>query len=525
MEVLMLFLLVPFTIFLAVVVFKFYKKNKLLQKVSDDYQARFRHKEQQYQEIEKEVESLAKYRKVADADKAAQEYVAKAKQFAAKTINEAKEQAATTASEAATEKSEARAEAKQIRERAQEQVDKATRQAEAIIETARTQAEEIAGDAMKAKGKADLFESAAKAARNIIKGYGDEYIVPNTSVLDDLAEDFSHKEAGQKLKEARQHTKTLIKQLMAADCEYADVHRRETAIQFVLDAYNGKVDSALTKVKHDNLGKIEQQLEDAFSLVNYNGTAFRNAHITDAYHKSRLEELRWAVAAYELRQIELEEQREIREQMREEERARREFEKARKDAEKEERMLQRAMEEARKHLADANEQERQAYQDELEALQAKLAEAEAKNERALSMAQQTRAGHVYVISNIGSFGDEVFKVGMTRRLEPLDRVKELSDASVPFEFDVHAMVYSDDAPTLEKELHRLFHYNRVNRVNPRKEFFKVSASEIRETLDNLGLETHFTMKAEAHEYYESVAIAKKETVEAEQPEALETATA
>lgn len=522
MEVLMLFLLVPFTIFLMVVIFKLYKKNKLTQKIADDFQARFRHKDQQYQEADTELQRLSKYKKVADADEAAQSYIAKAKQAAAKAISAAKEQAEAISSESAAEKSAARAEAKQIKERAQEQVDKATRQAEAIIATARTQAEEIAGDAIKAKGKADLFESAAKAARNIIKGYGDEYIVPNTSVLDDLAEDFSHKEAGQKLKEARQHTKTLIKQLMAADCEYAEVHRRETAIQFVLDAYNGKVDSALTQVKHDNLGKIQQQLEDAFSLVNYNGTAFRNARITDAYHKARLEELRWAVATYELRQIELDEQREIREQMREEERARREFEKARKDAEKEERMLQKAMEEARKHLAEASEQERQAYQEELEALQSKLAEAEAKNQRALSMAQQTRAGHVYVISNIGSFGDDVFKVGMTRRLEPLDRVKELSDASVPFEFNVHAMVYSDDAPTLEKELHRVFHFNRVNRVNPRKEFFKVSATEIRETLDNLGLQTHFTMKAEAHEYYESLAIAKKEAEQAEQAKEQET---
>jgi len=510
MEVLMLFLLVPFTVFLLFILFKFYKKNKLLQKQSDDYQHRYRYKEKQYTELEQKAERLAKFSEVADAHDAAMEYISKGKKIAAKTIKDAQSEAEKLKTESEAEKSQARADAKKIRELAQEQIDKATRQSDAIIASARTQADEIAGEALKAKGKADLFEATAKAARNVIKGYGDEYVIPNTSVLDDLAEDFSHKEAGQKLKEARQQTKLLIKQGLAAECEYADVHRRETAIRFVLDAYNGKVDSALTKVKHDNLGKIQQQLEDALSLVNYNGTAFRNAHITNTYHQARMDELRWAVAAYELRQIELEEQREIRDQMREEERARRDYEKAIKEAEKEEKMLQKAMEEARKHLAEASEQERQAYQQELEELQSKLAEAEAKNQRALSMAQQTRAGHVYVISNLGSFGEEVFKVGMTRRLEPLDRVKELSDASVPFEFDVHAMVYSEDAPTLEKELHRIFHYNRVNRVNPRKEFFKVSASEIRETLTSLDMDVHFTMKAEAHEYYESLAIAKKE---------------
>ncbi len=99
-------------------------------------------------------------------------------------------------------------------------------------------------------------------------------------------------------------------------------------------------------------------------------------------------------------------------------------------------------------------------------------------ERALSMAQQTKAGHVYVISNIGSFGDNVFKIGMTRRLEPMDRVKELGDASVPFEFDVHAMIYSDNAPELENIMHKEFDSRRVKLINSRKEFIKVKLQEI-----------------------------------------------
>jgi hypothetical protein len=112
-----------------------------------------------------------------------------------------------------------------------------------------------------------------------------------------------------------------------------------------------------------------------------------------------------------------------------------------------------------------------------------------------------------VISNIGSFGEGVFKIGMTRRLEPMDRVKELGDASVPFSFDVHAMLYSDDAPSLEKELHRRFNRESVNKVNPRKEFFRTSLAEIKQIVDQQGvIEVHWTMKAEAAEYRESLAI-------------------
>ncbi|MNL32480.1 hypothetical protein D3C87_1543370 [compost metagenome] len=136
-------------------------------------------------------------------------------------------------------------------------------------------------------------------------------------------------------------------------------------------------------------------------------------------------------------------------------------------------------------------------------LQAQLQAAQEKNQRALSMAQQTRAGHVYVISNIGSFGEQVFKIGMTRRLEPLDRIRELGDASVPFEFDVHAMIFSDDAPGLEKKLHRHFLREQVNKVNPRKEFFRIGLPVIRAELEDLGVETLWTMSAKALEYKET----------------------
>lgn len=424
-----------------------------------------------------------------------------------KPITDVKQEAGRLYSEADAANLNAKAVLKAAKEKAQELVDQGQSEADKTIESAKSRAQEIAGSALEAKEKADSYAAAIKAMKNTIEGYQDDYIIPNHTVLDDLADEYSHKEAGEQLKLARKRVKDMVKDSRAADCDYAEANRRAYAIHFAVDAFNGKVDTALAKVKHDNYGKIKQAIIDAYALVNHNGQPFRNARIEQEYLDARLEELKWAVATHELRQQELAEQKELREQIREEEKARREMEKAIKDAEKEERMLQKALEKARKELAGATEEQKMQYEAQLEELESKLSEAEAKGQRALSMAQQTKRGHVYVISNIGSFGEEVFKVGMTRRLEPMDRVKELGDASVPFSFDVHAMIYSDDAPALEKSLHRVFDDKSVNKVNPRKEFFKLPLSEIKQAVEQENIEdVHWTLKAEAAEYRESMSI-------------------
>jgi len=283
-----------------------------------------------------------------------------------------------------------------------------------------------------------------------------------------------------------------------------DNERKKTAVDFVIDAYNGKVDSILSTVRKDNYGILKQKIEDAFQLVNFNGKAFRNARISDVYHQARLEELKWAVVAQELRATELEEQRQIREQIREEEKARKEFEKAIKDAEKEEQTLKRLIEKAEAQVSIANEAQKAMFQQKLEELQGKLEQAEEKNQRAISMAQQTKTGNVYVISNIGSFGEHVYKIGMTRRLEPLDRVRELGDASVPFEFDVHAMIYSEDAPALERQLHKQFLKNQLNKINPRKEFFRLNLGDLKSHLETIGINCKWTLLAEAKQYRETL---------------------
>ncbi|WP_240997846.1 DUF4041 domain-containing protein, partial [Pseudomonas viridiflava] len=125
--------------------------------------------------------------------------------------------------------------------------------------------------------------------KNIIEGYGDAYIVPTYHLLDDLAEELRFIDAGQKLKEARELTKVLVKTGRAASCDYAEANRRETVIRFVADAFNGKVDSILSRSKSDNHGKLEQEILDAAAVVNQLGAPFRNARVNDEYLRARLE--------------------------------------------------------------------------------------------------------------------------------------------------------------------------------------------------------------------------------------------
>lgn len=375
-----------------------------------------------------------------------------------------------------------------------------------LISEAEARAQEIAGDAYRALHDAEQLERTAKAMRNVIEGYGDRYLVPTYSLLDQLADDFGFDEAGKELKNARQHSQVLVNSGRAAICDYVEKNRRETAIRFVLDAFNGKVDTILGRTKSDNSGTLEQQIRDSFALVNHNGDAFRNARITPDYLASRLEELKWGAVAQGLREQEREEQRRIREQIREEERARREIERALRDTAKEEESLQKAMAKVQAQVAKANDEQRAMFEAQLTELQARLAEAEARNQRALSMAQQTKAGHVYIISNIGSFGEHVLKIGMTRRLEPLDRIRELGDASVPFPFDIHAMIWAEDAPALEHTLHKRFLTTQVNKINPRKEFFRLSITELRGYVDSLDLQATWTMTAEAAQYRETLVV-------------------
>ena len=321
----------------------------------------------------------------------------------------------------------------------------------------------------------------------------------------------------EKIIQNNEEQKQLIKDESAAVCNtpwtVGDSRKQgeimvRKAIKLTLRAFNGECDSLISKVKWNNIEQYEQRIEKTFDAINKLNTS-QDIHIQNRYLQLKLDELRLNYE-YELKKYEeKEEQRRIRELMREEEKARRDFEKAQKEAEKEEKLLQDAMKKAQEEMSKATEEERAKYESQLAELQGKLKEAEEKNQRAISMAQQTKSGHVYVISNIGSFGENVYKIGMTRRLDPLDRVNELGDASVPFKFDVHAMIYSEDAPELENQLHKTFNKNRLNFVNLRREYFDISLSEIEKVVKENHGAIEFIKEAEAKEFRESLIIKKK----------------
>jgi hypothetical protein len=195
--------------------------------------------------------------------------------------------------------------------------------------------------------------------------------------------------------------------------------------------------------------------------------------------------------------FEREEQARIKAQIREEQMRQREIDRELAQLEREREAIKAALEKA---LADARGQ----HSEEVERLKARLTEAEEKSKRAVSQAQLTKAGHVYVISNVGSFGEGVFKVGSTRRLDPHDRVRELGSASVPFPFDVHMMISCDDAPTLEYALHRKLFKVRINKANPRKEFFKTDIATIAGVVKEHHGDIEYIADAEALQYRQSL---------------------
>ncbi|EPN2807507.1 GIY-YIG nuclease family protein [Serratia marcescens] len=216
------------------------------------------------------------------------------------------------------------------------------------------------------------------------------------------------------------------------------------------------------------------------------------------------------VALLEKAQEEKEYQAEIKRQMREEKQRQDELDRQQQEAEEEENRLaeqQRVLEEALLAAEGTYKEELERQRLELEQ---KIQQVHQQYERAKSMAQLTKQGHVYIISNIGSFGEDVYKIGMTRRLEPMERVKELSGASVPFDFDVHAMISCDDAPALEKTLHDHLESYRINRINLRKEFFRVDLSKIINEVERHHGQVEYIADPAALQYLQSQEYAESE---------------
>jgi len=290
-------------------------------------------------------------------------------------------------------------------------------------------------------------------------------------------------------------------------------------INLTLRAFNGECDSLISKVRWNNIKRFEQRIPKAFIAINKLGQS-NNTSITDSFLKLKLDELHLTYEYAHKKHQEKEDQRAIREDQREEERALREFDKAAKEAELEEKRFQKALERAQKELGLVSGEELDKLNIQIENLKQSLKEAQEAKFRAISRAQETKSGHVYIISNLGSFGEDIYKIGMTRRLEPMDRVKELGSASVPFTFDLHAMIFSENAPELENLIQKEFHDRRVNKVNNRKEYFRVKLEEIEQVIiDKYDKEVEFIKLSEAQQFRETQSIIKQLKISLEEEEA------
>ena len=443
----------------------------------------------------KDFEPLRKYEKLRDAEAEAQHQLADALKEATSLRAEAQsllEQAKTAAS---TERSQAVQRAKALRDQADALLNQATRDAGRIMAEAEKRAEQIGGDAYRALREKEMLEQAAEAMRNIIEGYGDRYLIPTHSLLDELATDFGYAAAGASLKSALDLSRRMVEQGEAATCDYVEADRRKTAIQFVIHAFNGDVASILAGVKSDNYGILAQQIRDAFSTINKDGGAFRNARILQAYLDARLAELKWAVVVQEMARQRQEEQRALREEMRDRELAKREQEEKLREAEKLEQLKKLAAEENEKELAEAKRKLAEAAAEDKAKWEQRVSELQQRyhgacedlavaTELKLQISQITKVGCVYILSNVGSLGPGVYKIGETQRDADV-RVYELGGASVPFAFDIHAVIKTEASRELEHELHKKFIDKRVNKLNPRKEYFRVSLTEIRQEVEKL----------------------------------------
>lgn len=262
--------------------------------------------------------------------------------------------------------------------------------------------------------------------------------------------------------------------------------------KLMLRAYNSEADNALRTLRAGNVVTAKKRLESSRTAIAKLG-ALMEMRISDEFHRLREKEIELTADWLMKKQVEREEAKEERARIKEEQRVQKELDDERARLDKE-----------RAHLVNtlaALQNQGQTDEDLLRRLGA-IDEAIADND---FRAANIRAGYIYVISNEGAFGPDVVKIGLTRRLTPTDRISELSGASVPFRFDTHTLFFSEDAVTLENELHKHFADRALNQANPRKEFFFASPAEVRDVLlQKVGNILEFSDSAEATEYRQSL---------------------
>ena len=269
-------------------------------------------------------------------------------------------------------------------------------------------------------------------------------------------------------------------------------------VRLTMRAFNNEAEAAIANVRWNNVNAMEKRIHAAVKSIN-DSNASVQIELSRAYVALKVDEIRLTHEFREKLKAERDKRAEAARLSREEAKLLRDAEASEREEVKYEALLNKARKEA--ETAVGNE----ALSGKVAMLEAELAKAHAATLRARAMAEMTRTGYVYIISNVGSFGEDVVKIGLTRRLDPDDRVRELGDASVPFLFDTHAMIYSENAPALEAALHTEFAGQRINLKNMRKEFFRVGIDAVEEAVTRLAPESAFFKDREAQEWHETMA--------------------
>lgn len=271
-------------------------------------------------------------------------------------------------------------------------------------------------------------------------------------------------------------------------------------IKQILRSFNIECENAIDRVKFNNVNSMRDRIQKSFDSLNKLNQGLHIA-ITEKYLSLKLKELGLAIEYAMKKEQEKEQARQARAELREQQKLEAEIRAARQKVQKERDHYIRALTDIRKRLENAIDEEKADLANKLEEIQKSLIALDGEEKEIDYREKNAKAGYVYIISNIGSFGENVFKIGMTRRLEPLERIHELGDASVPFKYDIHALIFSEDAPKLEAALHVAFNEKRLNVINQRKEFYRVSLDEIKKVVrDNFDKTVDFVDLPEAEEF-------------------------
>lgn len=294
----------------------------------------------------------------------------------------------------------------------------------------------------------------------------------------------------QRLEEIKEKEKRMISSGEAAKCgtnwvvlgsSEKGIKMEKDTIKLLLRAFNNESDGYIRKVSHSNIETTEKHIQTSYNVISKLAKV-NDITISEKYLELKKQELYLAFEYACKKQEEKEAAKEERDRLREQAKLQKEIEEARKKLQKEREHYLSALKAIEQQLETAQG----SLKEELLNKQAEISAQISDNDVALKDVDyreaNQRAGYVYIISNIGAFGENVYKIGMTRRLDPMERVDELGDASVPFEFDVHAMIFSNDAPALEAALHKAFDNKKVNMINKRREFFRVTLDEIKEVV-------------------------------------------